>query len=180
MLAASFCRVFVDLTRRRIEQLNYLPDCFLFVNKNAERSASARLLKNRTRVRRDVPGRKNVPRRIPTSRRGLRVPFLFSCKHMLSLISFARLRHITWCLNRPPLCWDSEEFRKQFKQEHPNVKAVSAVSAEPSRGLFLILSLFLFQLNHGFLDVDWSLKVGKAGGEKWKSMTGAVSLSSSF
>ncbi|CAA6655143.1 unnamed protein product [Spirodela intermedia] len=34
-----------------------------------------------------------------------------------------------------------EEFRKQFKQEHPNVKAVSAV--------------------------------GKAGGEKWKSMTGA-------
>nr|GMC95384.1 high mobility group B protein 1 [Ipomoea batatas]GMC99697.1 high mobility group B protein 1 [Ipomoea batatas] len=37
-----------------------------------------------------------------------------------------------------------EEFRKTFKKENPNVKAVSAV--------------------------------GKAGGEKWKSMTAAVSI----
>ncbi|RVW30683.1 High mobility group B protein 1 [Vitis vinifera] len=51
-----------------------------------------------------------------------------------------------------------EEFRKVYKQEHPNVKAVSAVRRNEN----LTLGLCMLQL-----------KVGKAGGEKWKSLSEA-------
>lgn len=69
----------------------------------------------------------------------------------------------------------SEEFRTAFKKENPNVKAVSAVSVS---GHFYMI-YFLCSSFSNVCIVPWfcvlKSKVGKAGGEKWKSITEAVS-----
>ncbi|CAI9097313.1 OLC1v1033705C5 [Oldenlandia corymbosa var. corymbosa] len=62
-----------------------------------------------------------------------------------------------------------EEFRQTFKKENPNVKAVSAVSIY---GYFNHLNKFKCNFSICF-NLLWMNQVGKAGGQKWKSMSQA-------
>ncbi|KAL7166690.1 hypothetical protein ACSBR2_037370 [Camellia fascicularis] len=66
-----------------------------------------------------------------------------------------------------------EEFRKTYKEKHPNNKSVAAVSVFTSFVLQIsdLWILFKFDFNfYCFWNVDY---VGKAGGDKWKSLSEA-------
>lgn len=71
-----------------------------------------------------------------------------------------------------------EEFRKDYKEKHPNVKQVSVVSV-----VFSADSSFVLKICDGFVVNSLFLmpclcesQIGKAGGDKWKSLSDAVSV----
>ena len=76
-----------------------------------------------------------------------------------------------------------DTFRKEYKEKHPDVKQVSVVSAPvPSHPLFVFVSCCSFELlllRCEFWVLIWFVlaesQIGKAGGEKWKSLSDAVS-----
>lgn len=66
-----------------------------------------------------------------------------------------------------------EDFRKQYKEKHPNNKSVAAVSI-----FFLhqIRNICEFRRKFDLVyDHENSSQVGKAGGDKWKSLSESVS-----
>ena len=77
-----------------------------------------------------------------------------------------------------------DNFRKEYKEKHPDVKQVSMVSVPHpplSRCLFKLVVL-RDEFPCEFCVLIWfrmvELQIGKAGGEKWKSMSDAVSCTS--
>jgi hypothetical protein len=103
---------------------------FLFFS--SERLESERQHLRLIRVAWHWPRKQNWTKKILTNQRGLLVPSLFFCNFLLlsnglvylSLGKFLAQRltkNVQWYYCR-------EEFRKTYKEQHPNVKAVSAVS----------------------------------------------------